>query len=293
MLLERKKKFDLRALNERLESKNVYKNFFLFIMGLVLSSISVSVFYQPNNITVAGSTGVAILINNFVDVDLSLIILSISSIMLVLGFCVFGIEYGAKNILGTILFPIFVKAASLLKSVIYFENTSMFVLILFGAFLSGSGFGLVTKSGYSQGGFNVLYDILNKKFKISVGKASMFFNFFIILISSFVVGINKCVYAFIDLYISNNIADKIMMGISNNKAFYIITKKPLDIRDYIVNNSKYSVTIVNAKGGYTNKKKKLLLCAIPTIEYTRFKEVIREIDKDVFFLITDCYFVSK
>ena len=87
--------------------------------------------------------------------------------------------------------------------------------------------------------------------------------------------------------------DKVMIGISNNKAFYIVTKKSNEVKEYIINKLNYTVTVLNAKGGYTNKKRKMLICVIPTIEYVKLKEMIREIDKDAFFLITDSYYASK
>ena len=84
-----------------------------------------------------------------------------------------------------------------------------------------------------------------------------------------------------------------MLGISQNKAFYIITNKVKDVKEYIINNLNYTVTVVNARGGYSDKKKKMILCVIPTIEYIKLKEVVKEIDKDAFFLVTDSYSVSK
>lgn len=293
MLLNNKKVFDLRALNNKLESKNIYKNFFIFMMGMAISAISVSVFYKPNNIVIGGSTGLAILITNYINIDLSLVILVISSITLVLSFGVFGIDYGSKNVLGTILYPIFIKAATLINNVVDFEGISLFLLVLIAGILSGIGTGLIKKSGYSSGGFLFLYDIMYEKFKISMGKASMIVNALIIFCSYFIYGQSACIYGFIGLYISTSMTDRVMIGISNNKAFYIITKKPLEVKDYIINSLNHTVTIVSARGGYSNKKKKMLICVIPTIEYTKVKEVIKEIDKDAFFLITDSYYVSK
>ncbi len=293
MLLNRSDSFDLKGLHKRLESKNIYKNFFLFIMGMAISAISVSVFYEPYDIVTTGSTGLAILITKFIDIDLSLMIFLISAITLMISYAVFGIEYGAKNILGTILYPIFVKAATLINYVVDFEGVSLFLLVLIGGILSGIGFGLQKKSGYSTGGLVVFYDILNKKMKMSVGTASTIVNSVIIFASIFIYGVCECIYGFIGLYISNSMADRVMIGVSNNKVFYIITRKPLEVRDYIINNLHHTVTIVNARGGYSNRKKKMLICVIPTIEYTKVKEVVREIDKDVFFLITDSYYVSK
>ena len=284
---------NIDVIKKRIKDKNTYRNFCEFIIGMLITSVAVSVFYKPNSLVTTGCTGLSILISNYIDIDLSLIVFSLSSILLAVSFCVFGLEYGAKNILGTILFPVFIKAASLINMVVNFNNTSLFLLILIGGVLSGIGFGMVKKSGYSLGGFYVIYDILNQKLKISVGKASLFCNIIIIFASTFIFGLNKAIYSGIGLYISSYIGDKIMLGVSQNKAFYIITNKVKDVKEYIINNLNYTVTVVNAKGGYSDKKKKMILCVIPTVEYIKLKEVVKEIDKDAFFLVTDSYSVSK
>ena len=56
-----------------------------------------------------------------------------------------------------------------------------------------------------------------------------------------------------------------------------------------MDNLHYSVTVINAKGGYTNKKRKMLMCVVPTIEYLKLKELVSKIDPKVFFLIVDIY----
>ncbi len=284
---------EIERVKNKIKEKNYWKNFFLFIIGMTFSAISVSVFFNPNDVVTTGSTGLAIIINKYINIDLSLIILAISSVLLVLDFGVFGIEHGAKNILGTILYPVFIKAASLIVNYIYFDNTSLFLLILIGGVLSGIGFGLVKKSGYSLGGFYVLYDILNRKLKVSIGKANLICNMTIIIASIFIFGLDKCIYAFIGLYVASYVGDKIMLGISQNKAFYIVTSKPNLVKDYIINNLKHTVTVVNARGGYSDRNKKMLLCVLPTREYTIVKDVIKEMDSKAFFLITDSYHVSK
>lgn len=293
MILAKKKGFSSNKFMKEINDRDAYKKFCMFIIGTLFSAIAVSVFFDPNDVVTTGSTGLAIIINNYIDIDLSLIVFTLSSILLVLSFAIFGMEYGAKNILGTILYPIFIEAATLVNRIVSFENTSLFLLILVGGILSGIGFGMIKRSGYSLGGFYVLYDIISDSFKISIGKASFICNMFVVLLSLFVFGIDKCIYTLIGLYVSSQVGDRVMLGISRNKAFYIVTKKPLEVRDYIINNLHHTVTIVNARGGYSDKKKKLLLCVIPTIEYSGVKEVIMEIDKSAFFLITDSYSVSR
>ena len=103
MLLGKKRRFDLNKFIYKLRSKNAYRNFFMFVMGLLVSGIAVSVFYEPYNIVTSGSTGIAIIINKYLNIDLSLMIFVVCSFLLVISFCVFGLEYGTKNILVTIL----------------------------------------------------------------------------------------------------------------------------------------------------------------------------------------------
>ena len=56
-----------------------------------------------------------------------------------------------------------------------------------------------------------------------------------------------------------------------------------------MNELHLGVTILQAKGGYSNKKQNMLMCVVPTNDYYLFKEIILAIDKDAFFIINDCY----
>lgn len=77
------------------------------------------------------------------------------------------------------------------------------------------------------------------------------------------------------------------------KLFILLSRKPLEVKEYIINNLNHTVTVVKARGGYSDRKKTMLLCVIPTVEYVKMKEVIKTIDERAFFLVTDSYTVSK
>ena len=100
---------------------------------------------------------------------------------------------------------------------------------------------------------------------MGIGTSTLIINTILISLSGFMFGINSAIYAIISLIVSSYIVDRGIIGISDNKVFYIITDKPLEIRDYIINKLHYSVTIVKARGGYTNKRRKILMCVVPTI----------------------------
>ena len=181
------------------------------------------------------------------------------------------------------------KSTTLITELIDLENTSLFLVVVFGGAAAGFSTGLIRKSGFNPGGFGVIFDIMKKYFYISIGTSTTIVNSLLIFVSAFIFGFNNAIYAIISLLITSHMVDKVIIGVSNNKVFYIITDKPLEIREYIMNNLNYSVTLVNAKGGYSHKRKKMLMCVIPTIEYLKLKELVKEIDPKVFFLIVDTY----
>ena len=57
----------------------------------------------------------------------------------------------------------------------------------------------------------------------------------------------------------------------------------------MLNTMHHSFTIIDVRGGYTNDKRKMLMCVIPTSEYLFMRDVIKELDPSAFFLITDAY----
>ena len=83
--------------------------------------------------------------------------------------------------------------------------------------------------------------------------------------------------------------DKVILGISSSKAFYIITEHETAVKKFILNNLSHGVTVLEGRGGYTGNNQKVIMCIIPTKEYFIAKEGIHEIDPEAFFLVTDSY----
>ena len=114
----------------------------------------------------------------------------------------------------------------------------------------------------------------------------------IVVAGGFKYGWTSMLYALVVLYILSVMTDRIMLGISKSKAFYIITDEDEKVKEYIMKELGHGVTIFPVKGGYTKEKQKMLMCVVPTREYYRLKEGISKIDKDSFFVITDSYEVK-
>lgn len=282
-------KFDLNKFLGVLHKKNFGHNIFLFAMGMLISAFAFNLFFDRYNIMPTGHNGLSLLIGEFIPVHISLIILVVGLVCLIVGLICFGFDYALKMLLITFLFPFFVSSTLLITNLIDLEDTSLFLLVVIGGAIYGFGNGLIRKSGYSPGGLCVFIDLMHKYFHISVGIATIVVNAVLIVGACFVFGIESAMYSLIVLLVSSYMVDRVLIGISDNKVFYIVTNKPLEVKEYVYDKLHYDVTVINARGGYTNKKTKMLMSVIPTLEYFKLKELVREIDKKSFFLIVDTY----
>ena len=97
------------------------------------------------------------------------------------------------------------------------------------------------------------------------------------------------IYSLFIMAIVRFIVNKARYNINDSKMFYVITDKEKDIKDYIIRTLGYELTELGVKGGYSKKKRSILLSVISAKDYYRLKTGIMSIDKDAFVAITDTY----
>ena len=263
-----------------------------FIFGCFLVALAFNLFMSPNNLVAGGISGLSLVLKHFFGLNPSMII-SISNVFLIiLSFLLLGKEKTKMSILGSILFPVFVSMTEHLSTYISFKESEMILIAIFGGVLQGIGAGLIFRAGYSTGGTDILNMIISKIFKISLGNSMFFTDGTIIVIGAFVFGFNHLMYSLIILYLISTLTDKVVLGISDSKAFYIITSKEKEVKDFVINELKHGVTEFNAKGGYNSENQTVLMSVVPTREYYKLKEGIHNIDKNAFFVAMDSYEVK-
>lgn len=290
MFFHKKKLFDENII------KNIYKKdrfvrYVQFFIGSLLVALSFNLFILPNQITY-GMSGVGVILNALFGLDPSIVILIGSGILLIMSYFLLGKEKTMNSVLGSILVPVLMKVTEIVPEYIVIETTEPFVLVLFGAVITGFGMGLVFKAGYTTGGTDILNQIVAKYAHMSVGTAMYFTDGLIVCSSFFFFGASKMLYSIISLYIISIMTDKVVLGISNSKAFYIITEHETAVKKFIMEYLSHGVTVLDGRGGFTGNHQKVIMCIIPTKEYYIAKEGIREIDPRAFFVVTDAYEVN-
>ena len=273
---------------KKIYKKDRLKRYSTFLVGLFLVSVSFNLFLLPKNL-IYGVSGFGVILNKLYQLDPSVVILVGSLILLVLSFILLGKEKTMNSVVGSLLYPIIVKLTVPLVNYITLNIDDTLVLTIFGAVISGFGYGLIFKSGFTTGGTDILNQIFAKYFKMSIGNAMFFTDGFIILFGAFALGWDVLMYSIILLYIISIMTDKVILGISESKAFYIITEHETAVKKFITQYLSHGVTVLEGRGGFTGNNKKVIMCIIPTKEYYIAKEGIHSIDENAFFVVTDAY----
>lgn len=282
----------MKDISKFLKKQTKIYRIILILTSLFISAIVYNWLLLPLSLVTGGTQGVATITYYLYDINPSIMIFALSLACAIISFMYLGVERTAGTLAATILYPILVEVTSHLTDIFPIDATDMLLLVLFASVLSGVANGLMYKSGYSNGGIPIISQVLFEKKKIPIVKSSLVINVTIVIIGAFFFGTTNALYAIIYLYINSIVMDKVLLGISNNKAFYIITTKETEIKEYIIKNLKHSVTIFEVKGGFLDNNRKVMLTVIPSREYYRVTEGIREIDKNVFFVVTDSYQVE-
>ena len=285
----RKSNIDIDELLLKIDKNNRMERIAFFIWGVLLYSISFTLFFNNSEVVTGGSAGLGVIVKEICGMSVSLTVFLFSFLSLIVGYVLLGKSMMIKTVFGVIIFPVFMEFSLIFPRMIDLSHSSLFLIVFFGGIFMGLGNGIIIRSGYSVGGFQTLYQILYKYFGISIGKSTLFINGVFVLMGGYIFGLTKVLYAIIGLYMSSVITDKIMLETSITKTFFIITDKSKEINQYIIENLGRGATIMKARGGYSDDNKKILMCALPTRDYYRAEEIMRTIDKEAFILILDTY----
>lgn len=287
-----KGKESTKSILENIKKKKLVRRYLILLISLFISAIYFNLLQLPSEIVTGGSSGISIILKHYFNLNPSTVILIISITLLIIGAIFLGIEQASGAIVSAIIYPVFVELTANIGTMIQVDLSDKILISIFIGVLSGITTGLVYKVGFSNGGISIISEIIARYKKIPISNVSFVTNMIIVLMGGAAFGWNMVLYAAIILYIYSLVLDRVLIGISKNKCLHIMTSKEDEIRDYILNELHHGVTIFDVKGGFLEKKRKVLMTVIPNREYYKLKEGINQIDKNAFFIVTDSYQVS-
>lgn len=292
MLFRKFRRKKISKILDDLDKKDLIQRYFLLTLGCFIVAFAFNVFFNQYGIVCFGVSGLSIVVSKF-GISNSLFILVANILLLILSYYTLGVKKTKNAIVGSLLFPIFVWVTEFFVPYLTFDDVELLVIAIFGGVLSGVGYGFIYKTNFNTGGTDIICEIVSKYTKVSLGKAMWVSDGLVVLSGLLVSSWEVILYGFLVLYLISFMTDKVVLGISQSKAFYIVTDKQEEVREFLLSITDAGVTLINARGGYSNNKETLLLGVVPTRQYFIVKEGLKVIDENIFFLACDAYEVSS
>lgn len=277
------------------------KNFLILLLAGAVNAFGVTVFLAPVKLYDSGISGTSILLSQITPSYLSL---SVFLLILNIPLFLFGLKkqgltftvysvftvgvYSLVAWLITDVLPIDVSMASPLA------GDDLLLCALFGGIVSGIGSGLTIRYGGAIDGIEVMAVIFAKKLNVTVGTFVMIYNVLLYIVCGFVLqSWILPLYSIVTYGAGLKTVDFIVEGFDRSKEIIIVTDKPKEISDALIEAFECGTTKIAATGGYSNADKTIIYFVVNRFQISRMKNLVHEIDPKAFVTISDVADVFK
>ena len=264
----------------------------MIMFGTIIMGLAFSVFMEPNNISTGGFSGLAMIICSLLSlvgvnfIPSSIIYFVLNLFLYFFAFKMLGKKFAIKAFVGIASFSIFMEIFKLIPINISYEPL---VSCIYGGLLMGIGVGLVVRFGGSTGGSDMVACMVrSKKENVSIGKITLIINIIVVGLSLFAFsnGIQILPYTILALAISIFMTDFVNDGYKQVKAYYIITNKPQEVGEIIMDKLHRGCTMTESTGMFDKTPKYTLTCLIGKFQSTTLKRIVKDIDPEAFVFAT-------
>lgn len=270
--------------------KSWYIEYLLIIVGTGLMALSINSVFDAAGLVTGGFSGVAIIVKawteNLIDGGIPLWITNfgLNIPLFVLGAKLRGFSFVKKAVIGEIS----LSAWLAVQPVFPLVGDDLLLAAVYGGVIQGVGIGLVFLGRGTTGGTDMMAALIQNKIRhYSISQVMQFIDGIVVIMGMYVFGIQRALYAIIAVYLVAKISDSIIEGLKFSKAAYIVTDKPEDVSQMIMDEIGRGVTGIYARGMYSENDKLMLFCAVSKKEIVILKERVGEIDPQAFVIVAD------
>ena len=270
--------------------KPLWLEYLMIIVGTGLMSLAINSVFDASGMVTGGFSGIAIiikawtkgLVNGGIPLWVTNCVLNIP--LFFIAWRVKGFSFIKKAILGEVSLSVWLA----IQPVFHLAGDDVLLAALYGGVIQGIGIGLVFLGGGTTGGTDMMAAIIQKFLQhYSISQIMQIIDGAVVVVGMYVFGIHKALYAIIAVYLVTKVSDGLIEGLKFSKAVYIITEKPKEIAEMIMEDLDRGATGINAKGMYSGQDKLMLFVVVNKKEIVMLKEKVDEIDPQAFVIVTD------
>lgn len=273
----------------KINFKNFIKESIGMIVGCILISVALNMFFSPHTIAPGGLSGLSVVLSKVSGLSVSAIMLIMGIPLIFFSIKILGTKNAIKTLIGMLLLSLCISLTSSLSQVSVTDDVLLAAIT--GAILLGLGLGVVFSVDGSTGGTDLIALMINKAIpSIPLSKCLVCIDGLVVMSSGIVnKSLETALYSAISLYVIVKMIDFIISGFDYSKCFIIITNEEEKLKEAIVNDIKRGITILDGRGGYTDSSKSVLIVAVNKKQEVHMKKLIKNVDKNAFIIVSKAH----
>jgi uncharacterized membrane-anchored protein YitT (DUF2179 family) len=265
--------------------RSIAIRFILITIGIVVDSIAIIVFLSPFDIAPSGVTGLALILNRLINTPIGLMVLVMNIPIQYLAYRMLG---GWRIVALTIyVLVVYSFSLDLIAPLLPTEGITDNALLgaLFGGIIGGISGGLVYRAGGTFGGTSTLALILQHRLGTPMSTTYLYTDTAVIGIAALVFGWEAALYALVALFVSGLATDYALEGPSVIRTAVIVTDRPREVADVIMNRMERGATSWQVTGMYTEQPHSILYVVVSRSEMRTLRQLVVETDPSAFIVI--------
>ena len=271
-------------MNSKKSLKSLITSVLIVILGNMIYALAIKLFLLPSGMITGGTTGIALTVTYFFDINMSLFILIFNIIMLLVGLVLLGRQFAVTTIISSFTYPLALELYNRLLGDLVI-TTEPFLCIIFAGIGIGFGLSIVIRAGASTGGMDIPPLVLNKYFKIPVSAGLYIFDSIILLSQTLYNPFEKVLYGIVLMIVYSTVIDKVMLMGTSKTEVTVVSEKSREIADAILKQVDRGCTILYGEGGYTQKHTHVVLSVVSNRELPKLERLIRSIAPVSFMIV--------
>lgn len=261
------------------------------LLGNLLMQLGIVLFVLPSGLITGGTTGIALALQHYFSMPISVFVAIFNIIMFLLGLICLGKTFAMSTLVSTFASPLMLEMLQRLVGD-YVLTDDLLICALLGGLCIGASIAIIVSRGASTGGMDIPPLLLQKFMGIPVSVSLYVFDFIILLFQAPFVGRSQLLYGLLLVIVYSIVLDKVMGLGEQRYRLEIVSTKHEEIRQAILTDVDRGVTMLHGQTGYLGRETDVVVCVIAPRERHRTEQLIHRIDPHAFVILSHVVKVS-
>lgn len=242
--------------------------------GALIVAMGLETMLAPNGLVDGGVTALSIMANALWGIPIYVVFLGLNIPILIFT----AKEVGKTFVIRTLYANIITTIGLVLFKSIPPITQSEVLIVLYGGVILGVGIGIVVKFGGAIDGTEMLAIWFNQHYRFPITSFLLVVNAFIFTIAALVYSLEQAMLSLAVFYIVTKMINYVLDGLNHGKSVMVISEKPDEVGDSIINQLNISITFLYGEGGFLGERKKVIYCITNRFIFSKLKSVVLAAD---------------